>query len=118
MSRHGSAASRRAPAGRTSGGRALAAFHRARRLLAFTAAKRETLGMLLGRHRARVLVFTADNESAYAVARQHLIMPITCDIGRAERQEALARFRDGALRALVSARVLNEGIDVPDADVA
>jgi superfamily II DNA or RNA helicase len=101
------------------GRRALAAFHRARRLLAFTAAKRETLGMLLGRHRdARVLVFTADNESAYAVARQHLIMPITCDIGRAERQEALARFRDGALRALVSARVLNEGIDVPDADVA
>ncbi len=45
-------------------------------------------------------------------------MPITCDIGRAERDDALARFRRGALRALVSARVLNEGLDVPDADVA
>ena len=45
-------------------------------------------------------------------------MPITCDIGRKERADALADFRDGNLRALVSARVLNEGLDVPDADVA
>ena len=59
----------------------------------------------------------ADNQTAYAIAREHLIMPLTCDIGRAERQEALARFQSGALRALVSAQVLNEGIDVPDAEV-
>jgi superfamily II DNA or RNA helicase len=45
-------------------------------------------------------------------------MPLTCDIDRAERDDALARFRAGTLRALVSARVLNEGLDVPDADVA
>ena len=45
-------------------------------------------------------------------------MPITCDISRAERQAALAAFRAGTLRSLVSARVLNEGIDVPAADVA
>ncbi len=67
---------------------------------------------------ARVLLFTADNEAAYAVAREHLVMPLTCDIGRRERDAALAAFREGRLRALVSARVLNEGIDVPDADVA
>ena len=70
------------------------------------------------RHDGRVLVFTADNETAYEIARAHLIMPITCDIGRNERDEVLARFRTGELRALVSARVLNEGLDVPDADVA
>lgn len=45
-------------------------------------------------------------------------MPLTCDIGRQERDEVLARFRRGEIRTLVSARVLNEGLDVPDADVA
>ena len=40
------------------------------------------------------------------------------DIGRQERASALERFKRGELRALVSARVLNEGIDVPEADVA
>jgi len=101
------------------GRRALTAWRQARKLLAFTAAKREALGGLLQRHRdARMLVFTADNEAAYAIAREHLITPITCDIGRKERDEVLERFRSGALRALVSARVLNEGLDVPDADVA
>ena len=45
-------------------------------------------------------------------------MPLTCDIGRRERDAVLERFRGGAIRTLVSARVLNEGIDVPDADVA
>src|SRR5207253_3077752 len=105
--------------GPVEGRHALEAFRRARRLTAFTEAKREMLRVLLHRHRqALVLVFTADNESAYSVAREHLVMPFTCDIGRKEREEVLARFREGTLRALVSARVLNEGIAVPDADVA
>src|SRR6266446_5770806 len=101
------------------GRRALDAFRRARKLVTFTEAKREMLRVLRHRHRdARLLIFTADNESAYSIAREHLVMPFTCDIGRGEREEVLVRFREGTLRALVSARVLNEGIDVPDADVA
>jgi superfamily II DNA or RNA helicase len=101
------------------GREAVAAWLRARRLLSLTAAKRAVLRELLARHRAgRVLVFTADNDAAYAIAREHLLMPITCDIGRREREAALSAFKRGELRALVSARVLNEGIDVPDADVA
>jgi len=89
-------------ASRTAEGRhALAAWREARRLLALTDAKRRALQALLARHRdARVLVFTADNASAYAIAREHLIMPLTCDIGRSERDA-----------------VLDEGLDVPDADV-
>ena len=109
----------RAAATTADGRRALAAWRQARWLLAFTRAKRRALQALLGRHRcARVLVFTADNETAYAIARAHLVMPLTCDIGRAERDDILDRFRRGEIRTLVSARVLNEGIDVPDADVA
>lgn len=109
------AASHRSEAGR----RALAAWRRSRELLSLTEGKRRLVEALLDRHRdGRTLVFTADNAAAYAIARQHLVMPITCDIARAEREQALAAFRSGALRTLVSARVLNEGIDVPDADVA
>jgi superfamily II DNA or RNA helicase len=40
-----------------------------------------------------VLIFTADNEAAYAIAREHLVMPLTCDIGRQERDDVLERFR-------------------------
>ena len=111
FSRH----SARTPVGR----RALAAWRQMRGLLSFTSAKRRALRSLLDRHRdSRLLIFTADNDSAYAIAREHLIMPLTCDIGRRERADVLERFRCGELRALVSARVLNEGLDVPDADVA
>ncbi len=107
-------------AARSEEGRAaIVAGQRVQRLLAFPQAKRRALGEVLRRHPdSRTLVFTADNETAYAIAHEHLIMPLTCDIGRQERDEALAAFRSGALRTLVSARVLNEGLDVPDADMA
>ncbi len=109
----------RAAARSETGRRALAAFRESRALIAFPAAKRAALRSLLSRHASsRTLVFTPDNATAYAVSREHLVMPITCDIPRGERAAALERFRRGELRALVSARVLNEGIDVPDADVA
>jgi len=98
---------------------ALAAWRRCRRMLSLTRAKRDAVGVLLSRHRhARVLIFTADNDAAYAIARERLVMPITCDTSRSERDRVLEAFRRGELRALVSSRVLNEGIDVPDADVA
>ena len=100
------------------GRRGIAAWRRAARLLSFPRCKREALALLLARHRdQRTLVFVAHNETAYAIAREHLIMPLTSEIGRAERQEALERFRRGELRALVSAQVLNEGVDVPEAEV-
>jgi superfamily II DNA or RNA helicase len=98
---------------------ALSAWRRGRRMLSFTRQKAAAVRTLLARHAAdRVIVFTADNETAYAISREHLIMPITCDVSRREREVALEAFRKGELGALVSARVLNEGIDVPDADVA
>src|SRR5262249_13837506 len=98
------------------GARAISAWRAARALLTFTAAKRRAVARLLAQNRtSRVLVFTANNQSAYEVARDHLIMPITCEIGRSERRDALQRFSTGELRAIVSAQVLNEGFDLPDA---
>ncbi|HEX7508215.1 MAG TPA: DEAD/DEAH box helicase family protein [Polyangia bacterium] len=100
------------------GRRAMAAWHRARKITSFPQAKRAMVGTLLARHRtARTIVFTADNPTAYAISREHLIMPLTCDIKRKERERVLGLFKEGKLRALVSAQVLNEGVDVPDAEV-
>jgi len=109
-----------ATASRSSEGRAaLTAFRHSRHLTTYPEAKRAALSALLSQHRgSRILVFTSDNETAYAIARQQLIMPMTCDIDRREREQALAAFRTGELRTLVSAQVLNEGVDVPDADIA
>jgi superfamily II DNA or RNA helicase len=101
------------------GRRALAAWKRSRNIVRYCAAKRRVVDELLRRHRDhRILVFAADNDTAYAVAREHLVQPITCDIGPKERTRALERFFSGDLRILVSARVLNEGVDVPAADIA
>jgi superfamily II DNA or RNA helicase len=101
------------------GRRALAAWRRSRTIVRYPSEKRRAVHNLILQHRnARILVFAADNDTAYAVAREHLIQPITCDIGSSERARALQRFSMGELRILVSARVLNEGIDVPAADIA
>jgi superfamily II DNA or RNA helicase len=107
-------------AGRSdTGRRALAAWRRSRAIVGYASEKRAVVSDLLMKHRgARVLVFAANNSTAYAVAREHLVQPITCEIGAKERARALERFANGELRILVSARVLNEGLDVPAADVA
>jgi len=109
-----------AAAGRSDEGRrAISAWRRSRAIVRYSAEKRAAVADLLLRHRnARILVFAADNETAYAIAREHLVQPITCDIGPAERARALEHFSKGDLRILVSARVLNEGLDVPAADIA
>jgi superfamily II DNA or RNA helicase len=101
------------------GRRALAAWRRSHAIVRYTREKRSIVNDLLLKHRdSRILVFAADNDTAYAVAREHLVQPITCDIGPRERAQALQRFSTGELRILVSARVLNEGIDLPAADIA
>jgi len=46
------------------------------------------------------------------------VMPVTCDIGRAERAAMIERFRAGDAPVLVSSQVLDEGFDVPDAEIA
>jgi len=98
---------------------AVAAWRASRALLAYPRAKRAALRGLLAKHTgARILVSTGANATAYAIARELLVTPITCDIGRVGRAEMLGRFRSGDSPVLVSSQVLDEGFDVPDAEVA
>jgi superfamily II DNA or RNA helicase len=83
------------------------------------AAKLDVLDRLLHEHRATpMLIFTAHNRLAYHIARQHLIPAITHQTKAAERKAILDDFRRGVYRAIVTSKVLNEGVDVPEAKVA
>jgi len=98
---------------------ALAAWRESRAIIAYPAGKRAALRELLTLHASqRTLVFTGDNASAYAIARELLVVPITHEIRRDERARILERFAAGELSVLVSAKVLDEGFDVPEAEIA
>ena len=98
---------------------ALDAWRGYRSLLAYSEGKRVAVRELLARHAGeRTLVFTGDNATAYTIARELLVMPITHEITRTERAQVLAKFRTGEISVLVSSQVLDEGLDVPDADIA
>jgi superfamily II DNA or RNA helicase len=81
--------------------------------------KLDILDKLLCTHRHQaMLIFTAHNRFAYRISRQHLIPVITHQTKAAERKAILENFRAGTYRVIVTTKVLNEGIDVPEAKVA
>ena len=97
---------------------ALLAKERARRIMLGSDAKVDALGDVLDRHRDdRVIVFTAHNDFAYRVAERFLVPVVTHQTSASERKEILQRFRDGRYSRIVSSNVLDEGVDVPEANV-
>jgi superfamily II DNA or RNA helicase len=98
---------------------ALLAKQRAREVMMNADRKVEKLADILDRHREdRVIVFTAFTDLVYDLAERFLIPPITNETGAEERREILERFRRGEYSRVVAANVLDEGVDVPDANVA
>lgn len=101
------------------GRRAFAAYRRQRNLAVAASAKIDKLEELLHRHRKdRTLIFTLDNATAYAICRRFLVPIITHHTKVKERSQVLERFANGRYGAVVTSKVLNEGVDVPDANVA
>jgi superfamily II DNA or RNA helicase len=104
----------RSPEGRA----AFQAYREQKRLAVAAPAKIELLGTLIARHAAdRVIIFTYDNATAYQIARRFLVPAITHQTKARERQHLLARFHDGTYPILATSQVLNEGVDVPAANV-
>ncbi|HKE05656.1 MAG TPA: helicase-related protein, partial [Blastocatellia bacterium] len=98
---------------------ALQAWYLMRRIIACDEAKLDTLEELFRRHASdRVIVFTATNEMAYTISQLFLIPAITHQTNTCERKAILQRFEGGQYKAIVTSRVLNEGVDVPEAAVA
>ncbi|WNZ60816.1 helicase-related protein [Myxococcus sp. MxC21-1] len=104
---------------RSDEGRAAYRAYREQRRIALTSSgKQEVLWRILLEHRDdRVLVFTDDNETVYTLARRFLLPALTHHTPVPERKALLAAFASGELPVLLTSRVLNEGVDVPEARV-
>ena len=98
---------------------ALLAKQRARAVMMNAEQKVDRLADLLDRHREdRVIVFTAHTDLVYRLSERFLLPAITHETAADERREILSRFREGTYSRVVTANVLDEGIDVPAANVA
>jgi superfamily II DNA or RNA helicase len=100
-------------------GRAAFLAYREQKKLALAAPdKLHTLERLLDRHRYdRILIFTYDNATVYQIARRFLVPAITHQTKTKERRNILLRFSTGEYPVVVTSQVLNEGVNVPAANV-
>ncbi|MFA5625269.1 MAG: DEAD/DEAH box helicase family protein [Bradymonadales bacterium] len=105
---------------RSSEGRLALLAHRSQKRI--TQCCREKITVLidiLAEHRNdRSIIFTADNDTVYRISKLLLVPAITHQSNAKERRRVLDDFNAGRYPVLVTSRVLNEGVDVPEANVA
>jgi superfamily II DNA or RNA helicase len=100
------------------GAEAFQAYREYKRLERAAEAKLNKLDELFEKHaRDRIIVFTADNATVYQIARRFLVPAITHQTKARERKLILERFHTGEYSVVVTSQVLNEGVDVPAANV-
>jgi len=98
--------------------KALLARNKARDIALNSVSKIEKFREILKKHTdSRLFIFTEHNKLVHKISKEFLIPAITYRTVGKERSEILDRFRSGIYRAVVTSKVLDEGIDVPEADV-
>ncbi len=101
------------------GRRAMLAHHEAKKIAMGTQSKLRALEAILKEHsKDRVIIFSNDNDTAYTVSQEFLIPCITHQTDVKERKTILDAFSAGNYRFLVTSKALNEGVNVPEANVA
>ncbi|WP_435153810.1 DEAD/DEAH box helicase family protein [Haladaptatus sp. DFWS20] len=99
--------------------KALLSKQRARDIMMNSEGKVTALAEILAQHcDDRIIVFTAHNDLVYRLSERFLIPAITHQTPTAERKTVLDRFRSGEYSRVITSNVLDEGVDVPDANVA
>jgi len=100
------------------GHRAFQAYMEQKRIARSPRSKFHMVAELLAAHRHdRIILFTADNATAYQLGNAFALPVITHHTKSAERVDFLEAFRRGDYPVLVTSKVLNEGVDVPAANV-
>ena len=102
----------------------ISGFSKKKQVLAQSGAKAavsEALGETLAQ-KSGTLVFTETKVSAvghaFRISKNASVWPLDGDSSAEERQEKLRAFERGSLNVICAPRILDEGIDIPEAEVA
>ncbi|MCX6126774.1 MAG: DEAD/DEAH box helicase family protein [Proteobacteria bacterium] len=100
------------------GPQAMDAYRAQKKLAQSSSAKIDALWDIVNEHSGeRILVFTDDNDTAYKIGREFFVPVLTHHTKPKERQLMLEEFRAGRVKIIATSKVLNEGVDVPEASV-
>lgn len=100
------------------GKEAMQAFREQKKLAQAAQAKLDEVWNIINAHSEEpIIIFTDDNEMAYQIGSLFVLAVLTHKTKPKERQKMLNAFRSGDLSILVTSKVLNEGVDVPEASV-
>ena len=100
------------------GREAFQSYHRSKKIAHGAQSKIEMLARILRKERGRrIIIFTNDNATAYSISQRFLIPCITHHSDVKERRHIISSFSSGHYKTVVTSRVLNEGVDIPAAEV-
>lgn len=100
------------------GRKAMAAYREQKRLAQAASGKLQRVWELINAHgNEATIIFTDDNAMAYLLGHTFVLPVLTHKTKAKERKRMLTAFREGELKVLVTSKVLNEGVDVPEARV-
>lgn len=107
-------------AGRNEAGKLAMKSYRKQKQVAQNASQKfEKIWELLNNHsNESTIIFTDNNLLAYSIGRKFILPVLTHKTKPSERKRILDEFRSGLLKVIVTSKVLNEGVDVPEASVA
>jgi superfamily II DNA or RNA helicase len=102
----------------TQGRNAMKAYREQKRLAQAASGKLTELWKVLQIHRGeRVIVFTDENSLAYQIGRDFFVPVLTHHTKPPERAKILEGFKKGEVTVIATSKVLNEGVDVPEASI-
>ena len=97
---------------------ALLARNKAMNIALNSRSKIEELREILAENKGvKTIIFTQHNSLVYEISNTFLIPFITYKTDKDERHDVLKGFREGRYGAIVTSKVLDEGVDVPDAEL-